>query len=404
MKRCTERVFSLALLGVLGIATSQCVTDHEALEKKDHGSGGVGGGGSGGKGGSVSSAGTTTTGGSGGSGGKYVDTPGRNVVTFVHGVVDEERIAFCFAHDVDGVAEFDGSPLPEGGLDYAHSFSLEALDGFDFGAEAIQPYVLGGDLTEYAGLDCAAAVAKAEQAMNDALPEPSGVAGAPASAGGAGGAGGDPAPSTGGTPGSGGAPAVPDAPVARGRALPALPAGTLSGGLSYLFVAAGCVGGPWFVDAEDDNVCGADYEGQSTLVPILVSMSRETTLRLGLQGVHASRASGQLDLRVTPPDTGVDSPFVVAPDLVEGVIAPRPAETTYFRSELGVGDSAFNLELVSDGSAVLSEPWAVVLNRGDLDDAVDGENYVIVALGPKAGLGLTKWWNAPALTIVKSDP
>ncbi len=396
MKRCTERAFSLALLAALGAGASQCVTDHDALEKKDTPSAGAGGGGSAGKGGSSGSGASGAQGGNGGSAGKYVETPGRNVVTFLHGVVDEQRVAFCFGRAIDGALAFSGTPLPQDGLDYAHSFSLETIDGLDFSSDSIVPYVLGGDLAELLSLDCGAAVAKVEQAMTDALPYDGGAG---SGAGGDGGAAG-----SGTSPGTGGAAEVPEPPLVRGRALPALPAGTLSGGLSYLFVAAGCIGGPWFVDQQDEKVCGEGYEGKTTLVPIVVSMSRDSTLNLGLQGLHASRASGQLDLRVLPANVGVDPPLPIANDLVEGLLAPRPPQTKYSRFEVGVDDSGFMLELTSGGVSVLSEPWHAALERGDLDDALQGENYVIVFVGPEAGLGLANWWNTPALTIVKSDP
>ena len=49
-----------------------------------------------------------------------------------------------------------------------------------------------------------------------------------------------------------------------------LPAATLSGGFSYLFAAAGCIGGPWHRHAEDDRVCGFGYDGKPTLaLPML---------------------------------------------------------------------------------------------------------------------------------------
>ncbi|HEV8244363.1 MAG TPA: hypothetical protein VGP93_01210, partial [Polyangiaceae bacterium] len=279
------------------------------------------------------------------------------------------------------------------------------------GADVIRPFVIGGDLTLLSGLDCTAAVVLAEQLMQAAMPALPGAGGAGGSAGalgvsgaagaaGVAGAAGDSAAA-----GAGGAPEIPlpPAPALRVRELPALPAGTLNGGLSYLFVAAGCLGGPWYTDDDDDKVCGVGYEGGTTLVPILVSMSRETALQLGLQALHASRAAGEIDVRVLPPDMGVD-PITIASDLSEGEIAPRPALSEHSRFEWGIGSSGFEVQLMSSGTVQLAEPWDLVLAHGELDDAEDGQNYVLLALGPEPGIGLAKWWNKSVISIVPSDP
>src|SRR5688500_14874516 len=120
-----SRPAALSALLLLVLASSRCVTDHDALAKRDRDAG-ADAGGSGGKGGGGGFGNFPSSGGEGGDD-KYQEPPGRNVVTFLHGVVDAERVAFCFARQVEGQTEFVGDPLPEGGLDFAHSFAVESI-------------------------------------------------------------------------------------------------------------------------------------------------------------------------------------------------------------------------------------------------------------------------------------
>ena len=84
---------------------------------------------------------------------------------------------------------------------------------------------------------------------------------------------------------------APNPPALRVGALSALPAGTLAAGYSQLLVAEGCLGGPWYVDKLDDQVCGDGYSGRSTLAQSFVVLSRETSINIGFQALHASRAT-----------------------------------------------------------------------------------------------------------------
>src|SRR5688572_17855300 len=102
----------LGALLLLAAASNRCVTDHDALAKRDRG-GGADAGGASGKGGASGFGAFPSDGGEAGDG-KYHETPGQNVVTFLHGVVDAERAAFCFARQVDGQTDFVGQPMPEG--------------------------------------------------------------------------------------------------------------------------------------------------------------------------------------------------------------------------------------------------------------------------------------------------
>lgn len=434
MKRCIERRrrTALPLWALLAslVGASRCTTDHDALAKRER-SGGTGGGGAAGAGGRGFGA-SVSDGGEGGQD-KYSETPGRNVVTFLNGVVDAEQVAFCFARHVDGAQELVGEPQPASGLAFARSFALEAVDGVDLEGDALAAYVLAGDVSLVEGWDCADAVAEAKRLTAEALPPPdpgaggAGGAGGSGGAGSPGGAGGDAgAPGSGGNAGASSAGAggvnvlpqemgaagaggagpvpLPNPPALRVHELPVLPPGTLSGGYSYLFAAAGCVGGPWYLHAEDDKVCGAGYSGQATLVPMLVTMSRDTGLGVGLQALHASRGTGELDVRVAPPEGSVDLPLYVARDLVQGVIAPRPPDTTRSRVLYGVPSSGYTLQILIDGSARLSESWDAVMARGGLDDLVNENNYTLVLVGARPGLGIAEWWNKAAIAAIPADP
>ncbi len=403
----------IAAAAALIAATSRCVTDHDALAKRDDG-GSAGTSGSGGKAGS-SSGGTFGSGGDG-VGGKYTEPSGRNVVTFMNGVVDTEQIAFCFARGAEGTRKFVAEPAPASGLDFGHTFHVESLPELDFAEDSITPYVIGGDLALLDGLDCREAVALAEERMALALPDdgeggaPNGAGGAPNGEGGApaseGGAGGEAVTAFDETGEGGEAPEVPapNPPALRVRALPALPAQTLAGGFSYLLVAEGCLGGPWFVDEQDDKICGAGYAGGTTLVPTLVVMSRETSFNVGLQAVNASRASGPLDAVVSAPPDGINLPISIASEIVDGKVAPVPATVVYSSYEYGVSDPAFRVRFVDSKLRESQASWEELLERGGLDAVEDGENYVLVALGPRVGIASESWWNRSTIGIAAADP
>lgn len=399
MKPCIK---SGAACALLLLSSAQCTTDHDALAKRDRGSAGSSGaGGSAGSGGSGGSSAASAAGGSAGS--KYVEPQGRNVLTFLHGVADAPSVAWCFARLVDGEPEFIGSPWPEGGLEFGRSRARESFGDIDLASDSLSVHVLAGDLSLVAGATCEEAVAEARQRMAEAMPElPPDESGGSAGAAGAAGSGGQPSSGAGGAGGATDVP-IPDPPALRVGELPALPPGTVNGGYSYLLAAAGCLGGPWYTHPEDDAVCGSGYAGGTTLAPVLVTLSRESSLRLGLQAVHASRALGEIDVRVAALNDGADPPVVIARDVLEGVIAPRPPLLDGSRVDYHV-DYDVDVEVVSDSSVVLAEPWQLVLRHGDLEDVEDGKNYAFVVIGARPGLGVAEWWNKAAISIVPSDP
>jgi hypothetical protein len=391
-----KRFISASALLVIGVA-SACGKDHGDLALKEHPSGGSparGGtgatdtsGGSGGRaqGGTASTGGVPTS----GTGGKLVEPPGRSVTTFFHGLVDAERVVFCLARHGDGEPTLVGRPRPSGGLAYGTSFALE----IDFGEEAVLPYVIAGELELIQGLDCDAAVAKANDEMRA-------VALAEVGAGGASGAGGE----AGG--GGAGGQAEPVAPRLRVIALPEVPAGTLSAGYSMLYAAVGCIGGPAFTSEVEEDACGDDYSPTTpTASAVLVQLSRKVAFdKLSLQALHASLAMPKLTILSTPPDTAVRASVMVTFDLPRGVIAPRSPTTELSVTDYGVDIPEWKAEAAHDSTTYASELWASVLERAGLDALEPTHAYTLVVVGPRGQLGTGGFWNQPAIGVVDNNP
>ena len=157
-----------------------CVTNHDALSKKPAGRGGSDAGGN--------SAGGAPShhGGSGGevaSGGGHADDepPGESVLTIVNGVVDAPRVALCLAKvDAEGNVTPFGSPLTDEPLEYGQSLVLREVEGVDFETDGLEPFVIAGELSLIAGLDCDAAIkrARSEEALSDGESDQPGQGGA----------------------------------------------------------------------------------------------------------------------------------------------------------------------------------------------------------------------------------
>jgi hypothetical protein len=411
--------FRRGLIGaglVAAAAITACVTDHSALEKKRNtGSGGTGG--AGGQAGSSAGSGTVAgTGGTGGSGGRPGDEPpGENVLTVLHGAVDAQRIAFCFARfdAASNSAIQVGDPLPQNGLAFGRRASVSELSERDFASDALQPFVIAGDLALIEGLDCERAVARAEAEEGSELRElgaggQAGEAGAGGDGGesGSAGAGGSSGAGGGGNAGAGGTTSEPPLPPKlRVRGLPVLPAGTLAGGRSYLLVAAGCLGGPAFTDPNEQVICGPGYAADApTLTPILVTLSRLTQFgEVGLQVVHASLATPGFDLRVAPPpDSGAVLTYI-ASGLTLGKIAPRPPRFGSNDVQLGATRPNYRVDVVMDGTTK-SEYWPSIIARGGSEGLENGKTYALVVVGPRADVGAASWWNQAVVTAVPTDP
>lgn len=400
-----SRALAVVSLSALAIAGA-CVTDHGALEKKPSSGAGGSSGGKGGSGGFGPLGGSSGSS-SGGTAGRRDEPPGQNELTLLHGVVDSEELVFCFAkYDPESNrSTFEGAPFPEQGLSFGRRASTLTLSGVDLENDAIHAFVIGGDLSLIEGLDCEDAVALAEQAER----EPSaaaGLGGAPGE-GGAGGEGGQGAAGAGGEGGGGGAPPEPPPipPKLRVRSLALLPEGTLAGGRSYLFVAAGCLGGPAFTDPIDEEICGPNYDAATpTVTPIVVTLSRQTVFgEVGIQVVHASLATPRFDLQATPPPKSGDFPIVLASNVTLGAVVPRPPRFGFSHIELGANTPNWSVDITMSG-AKKSEFWPTILARGGLSELSISKSYALVVVGPRADIEGFSWWNQAVVTAVPTDP
>jgi hypothetical protein len=357
----------------------------------------------------VPRAGSTSTGGRAPS-----EPPGEDVLTLVNGVVDAKSVLFCLTSGSGASSTAIGSPFPEGGLAYGESLVLREIPELELATEPLAPVLIAGDLELVEGMDCeeALATARSEQAA------------APSS--GAGGAGGEPLDGAAGSAnepgepdtdeteasagagfgGAGGAPvALPPPPRLRAAVLPMVPAGTLSTGKSTLLVSMGCIGGPAFVSPQDELACGEEYSGaRPSLSAVLVRMSRRRAVgRLGLQVLHASVATGELDLRAAPLTQKSELPFSIATRVGYGVIAPDPPRLDFPASSYGAATSGWGVELMVGGSVLYSESWDDLLGRTGITLA-DGRNYTLVVVGAGVGLPERYFWNAARVVVVDNDP
>jgi hypothetical protein len=330
----------------------------------------------------------------GGVGGKYVEPPGRSVTTFFHGIVDAERVAFCFAGHGDGDPELVGEPIPEGGLAFAQSIALESIRRIDLESEAVLPYAIAGELELIAGMSCDDAVAKAEEEMRA-------VNALPLGAGGESGAGGDA-----GAGGSAGTPEPPTPPRLRVSTLPEIPAGALTEGYSSLYVAVGCLGGPAFAHPLDEDACGDGYSPSSpTRTAMLVTLSRRTAFdKLVLQALNASLASQPVTVSSAPPDTAVQPTVPVVYDLSRGSLSPREPSTNFSITDWGLASPGWKAQTSRDGTVHFGELWPDVLERAGIDAFEAGRGYTLVLVGPQSNLAANGFWNRPAIGVVDNDP
>jgi hypothetical protein len=408
---------------------------------------GAGNGGSGGRsggGGTAGGAGSTAT--SAGTGGvvKPVEPVGRAVTTLLHGVVDAERIAWCFGRGRDD-PELFGRPTPRSGVEYGESFAFEALDGADLEEDDLSVLVLTGELERVRDLDCREAVALAREEMGrvtgaggaggegaggdsgaplggaagalseagaggvDAA-ENAGQGGAASTAEGGAGQGGESgAPAAGGALSDGGAggsdaPVLPPAPRLRVATLASLPAGTLTEGYSLLLVAAGCIGGPAFSDPEEERVCGSGYLPKSgNLAANLVVLSRKTASNgVAFQALHAAHGAPERGVRVKPQD-GLLPVISIADGMAEGTLRPREPRLDLGLDDYGIGLSGWTVEVNASGTPLFEEPWSALSERGGIAELENGRGYTVVLIGPPDG-GADKWWNRAALTVIDNDP
>ena len=400
MARARVRLFAL-IGGGACCALFACSTDHAALEKRPSS-----GGGAGGSGGVLGTAGHTPasgTGGVGGTGGHPdEEAPGTSVLTIVHGVVDAPSVLVCWAKVADdGTVTPFGKPLSRTPLEYGQSIVLPEITGADPASDVLEPFLLAGELDLVAGLDCAAAI---ERAQNEEAPSaPSGAAGSGDLGAGGGAEGGAAGSAEGGAAGAASEPQ----PRLRARGLPAIPANTLNGGRSYLLVASGCLGGAGFSAANAEAFCGTGYsERQPTVTATFVALSRVTAADdVGLQVLHASLATGPISVSSRPTlPTSSESPISIVRSDVPGGLLPRPAYTGHTAFDYGSA-RGYRLDVAQQSVTLLTEAWADVLARGGLNALEDGSNYALVLIGPRADLTAgAAFWNLPTVTVVPADP
>ncbi len=346
-------------------------------------------------------------------------------MTIVNGVVDAPTVVVCL-----GKVASDGSVAPFGEplatLDYAQSTVLPDLAQVDLAEDTLQPLLIAGDLTQVDGLDCAAAVELAQNSELASAPAPdasaAGAAGATQSeqggaagalsaaagaadtdAAGAAGEGGN--AGEGGSAGSGAGALPPVRSALRVRGLPAIPAGTLNQGRSLALVANGCMGGATYGGTYADDYCGPGFsENAPTLSAVLVNLSRViSSSHVGMQVVHASLATGAIDVATLPPPPQPGSGVTIVSNVSLGQVAPRPASIVYTSDDLKSATS-FNVSVSSQGRVLFSERWSAVLGNGGLSELDEGQTYALVFSGPRGDLpAVPQLWNAAALTIIPVD-
>jgi hypothetical protein len=385
------RAFGFLMVALVAglLSSGACSSDHDALKKKPPGTGGGGGATDAGEAGPDVEVDVTDDG--------PPEPVGKTRLTLLHGVVDDPKIAFCFAKVSDGVVgDAIGSPLPPAGLSYGRALPVGALEGIDLAKDDFLPILLAGDFSLFAGKSCTEAIALA--ATFESIEPDAGVDGDVDA--------GDDAQTDADSEAA--PPPPPPPPPVRARELAVLPAGTLAEGYSYLLIATGCIGGPAFTDANETLACGENYKPTSpTLSPVFVQLSRLTAEdRLGLQIVNAAQASGSLYLSSKPPAASTIPEIPLANGLGFGAIAPIPPSHAYPKSAFGSPIAQSSLSVREDGSPVesLSMSWSNALATESLTDVEDGKNYAAILIGPKPTLPKSSWWNEARVGIVASDP
>jgi len=408
LRKDATRALGLAFLLAAGTAGG-CTTNHDALARQPKA--GSSAGGSAGASGFGSGAFNTGDQSQGGRINPDDEAMGDDVLTIVNAVVDAPSVRLCFARvGEDGqTQDFVGNPGAE--LAYATSTTLTALNGLSLIDDTIQPWVLSGELSRLDGLDCEAAVALAQSEEAKVTPANAallGLGGAAGETGAGGSAAGEAAtPGSGGAAGESGVPVTGpfEFPTLRARPLAALPPGTVAIGRSILMVLTGCSGGVAYNDTVETSVCGPAYTPTSpTLEPIIVKLSRVVGGgTVGLQAVHASQATRSLAVRASG-DKGAVS-LLFASSLSFGSIAPRPADTRYSPSELGVENFDYGLQAIDDkGGVSYQEAWSDILTAAGLPAIVAGRGYTAIFIGPDPLLLKEGWWNPSAFTLVDNDP
>jgi hypothetical protein len=191
----------------------------------------------------------------------------------------------------------------------------------------------------------------------------------------------------------------------RVRGLPAISAGTLNAGRSLLFVANGCLGGATYDGKKAELYCGSGYSPREpTASAVLVSLSRQVSeAHVGLQAVHASLATGQVELRSRPPFPATGTGIGIT-SVMLGQVAPRPASVQNAALDLG-SSRKFQVSIEQQGNVLFSQSWPSVLSNGGLSELKDGEGYALILNGPEPDLkAVPNLWNGSAITAIAVNP
>lgn len=344
----------LTLGGAFGALGQGCSGSHNQLGVDDTTSSSTTSGTGGAGGDAATSSSTSGT----GAGGVDAGPPGPTELTIVNGVADYNAIRICFMPYPEGPG---GMPWPAaaGGLAFAGARVIDRIDQVIPPDVDVRPHVIAGDLAETAGKSCDEILA-----LNE--------------------------------------PALLVAPLA------VLPAPVFASGESVLLVPTGCLGGPGHTDPGEVLGCGLNYtENTPTAGLVALGMSRQAAPgAVSLQVVHASAAMNVVDVGITPGfDASPESRLAV--ELSVGAIDPDPPFAGLTFAELGILGQV-KLKTYNPGdpyptSAVLFQ--SVFANDGlGESDVVNGEAFVLVAVGGHPGLPAGPWWNAHTYVMVRADP
>jgi hypothetical protein len=355
-------VSSFAALSAALFAAPACATrDYGDLGVGPPGAASSSSAGTGGEGGGGGDEGGG--GGEGGEGGSVVEPSGPTKLTLVNGVNDYDAVRLCFLPFPGDSGEGE-SPWPPGGqgLAFAGAQVIDPIPSVIPEGSDVRTYVIGGNLDVTVGKTCAEVFDLAE----------------------------------------GASPPVVVAP------LPVLPKSVFTADKSLLLVTTGCLGGPGHTDAAEALACGASYTAE-TPNPGLVAlgMSRiKTPSHVSLQAAHAAVALPTVDIRVR---TGTQEPkdWIIAPFLSHGSIGPKPPFDSLRSSGFGSIEASHILTTVpGDTYPTSATAMSSIFAKSSIKaaDFVDGQGFVLVAVGGYPGTAAGPWWHALTYALVRGDP
>jgi hypothetical protein len=302
-------------------------------------------------------------GGQGGQSGSVIEPSGPTKLTLVNGVNDYDAVRLCFLPFPGDTGETE-SPWPPGGqgLAFAAAQVIDPIASVIPEGSDVHTYVIGGNLDVTVGKTCAEVFELAQ----------------------------------------GASPPVVVAP------LPVLPKSAFTADKSLLLVTTGCLGGPGHTDAAEALACGASYTAETpTAGLVALGMSRiKTPSRVSLQAAHAAVALPTVDIRVR---TGTQEPkdWIIAPLLSHGSIGPKPPFDSLRSSGFGSIEASHILTTVpGDTYPTSATSMSSIFAKSSIKaaDFLDGEGFVLVAVGGYPGTAAGPWWHALTYALVRGDP